>query len=177
MIPQHRAWLLVALLLAACGGEGNVTTDTEAADPPRTPTSEMREESPGGGGSAQVALTGGQTAAPSYIPTCLVTPAEGVRISMAPEGDGPSVEIRVVDFTASGKYRGTARVWLPGGEGTPRESAGAVDVQLNSQPFAEKLQSGTLFSGSFSGVYAGGAGSGNLSGRFERCFYEYLAPS
>lgn len=179
MSLQYRSWIVVALLLAACGGEGNVTTDTEAADPPRTPTSEVREQFPGGG-RAQVTLTGDQTAAPSYIPSCELTSDRGLLISMTPEqGDGPTVEVRVVDFFSSGKYRGTAMVRLPGGQGSPRESTGAVDLQLNSRPFAEekRLRSGTLFSGSFRGGYTGEAGAGNLSGTFEGCFYEDLAPS
>lgn len=179
-----RLWiaLLLTALLTACGagrsgeseGGKNETPETEnTANRPLPPAD--AEMSTNEEGTAHVTLTGGQTVDADYACTAQIFPDKGLQITMDQRGvRAPQVQIRIDDYMAAGKYTASVIVRTHSESGPVQESSGSADVELRNQQTGE-AQDHTLFAGTFQGLYTGGAGSGKISGRFERCVYPEIA--
>ncbi|HVT60612.1 MAG TPA: hypothetical protein VHR45_19720 [Thermoanaerobaculia bacterium] len=154
----------------------------EAAAGPAAPTASAAstEAHPAAAGAEQERRTGHIRLAGAFnvdapaVVTCGTFSSPGFLIRLDAPG-APHVELRLSDFVGAGQYTAEVVVQAPGGASTVRESGGQVwadvDIRRVNQPRIT-----TLVHGSFSGAFAGAAGEGTISGRFDPCAYDGQLP-
>jgi hypothetical protein len=170
---------LSAKLAHALEREEPSTAQTEGAGAgphaAAVPSAQHRGREGGEAGStAHMTLTG---TLPGDLDTdvwCELQPQNGFVFGF--DAPGPlEIELRIADFLGSGSYPAAvvvSRSPHPGGENA-RHSSGTAQIAVS---LATRRQGDvtTLISGRFDGSFEGEAGSGTLSGRFDRCIYQGL---
>lgn len=84
------------------------------------------------------------------------------------EAPGLAVTLRFAETDATAV---DATVAFVGEDGTYRESTGTVELTIDDGSLLTRSAATRYLSGRFTGRYDGEAGAGEMSGRFERCFY------
>jgi hypothetical protein len=84
------------------------------------------------------------------------------------EAPGLAVTLRFADTRAASV---PATVAFVGEDGTYRESTGTVELAIDDGSLLTRSAATEYLSGRFTGRYEGEAGAGEVSGRFEKCFY------
>lgn len=169
--------LVLALLpgvLTGCGDRdrsGAAETET-ATDRPLPATPGQQGEEGGDYGRGHVTLTGDLAVDGDFVSTCGIFPDTGLQITLdQQETRAPQILVRIEDYMTDGKYpTGIVLVRQHSASGPVTESTGRVQVEVRSVNERRQV-SGTSFSGTFQGTYTGGAGSGQVTGRFEGCFF------
>lgn len=87
----------------------------------------------------------------------------------AAEAPGLAVTVRVPDAGRGDEAPFVVASVAP--DGTYRESAGVAEIALEDGALLTRSSATDYLSGRFSGRYEGEAGSGEVEGRFERCYY------
>ena len=87
----------------------------------------------------------------------------------AAEAPGLAVTLRLPDAGRGAEAPFVVASLAP--DGTYRESAGVAEIALEDGALLTRSSATDYLSGRFSGRYEGEAGSGEVEGRFERCYY------
>jgi hypothetical protein len=189
--------LALLALLAASGCEDNRVPETypsgstpapvpkvdakaaAAAKVPAAPPVEMPNippsdtaPAPGVGGensgTAHLTLSGDHPVDLDTRVSCDLYAVHGFTLSFT-DPKGPQVDVRIGEIPGTGTFTGA--VLVRGAEqGTLRESTGTAQVQVTAMPTA-KPRHGSVLSGQLSGSFAGSAGKGTVTARFDRCFF------
>lgn len=134
--------------LPASGGHGD-PADEEAvgrpeAVPAEDPGGEEHEDPQGEGRSFELTLAAAEA------------PGLAVTLHLPDAGHGSQAPLLVAAVAPDGTYR---------------ESTGTAEISLEDGSLLTRSSATDYLSGRFTGRYAGEAGSGEVEGRFERCYY------
>jgi hypothetical protein len=180
------AALLAAFVLAGCG--------PDPAQIDRSPAAGMTAENPSSGqytgenivtaaaNEARLTLAGTPAVDGAATVACAMhdepapdghgEPLHTVRLGLGTQDGSPlRVELVVPGYHGDGEYEALVRVARQGADGAYRESAGSGTAQLHKGTLLNTDAATHWISGTFRAAYAGEAGSGEASGRVERCYY------
>ncbi len=124
--------------------------------------------------AAHLELSGRPAFAGSARPACTLHERSGLQVALRTGVAAlPVVALQIDAFHGPGRYSGRLYVTARGRDGLVR-STGEGRLKVDARP----LQDGrSALAGSYTGSYAGPAGSGRVRARFERCAYRAERPS